>query len=615
MEFSISVNPGPLEVSVGQSIRSTIFKGQGPLKTDHVYLKGISGTTKTFDYPIDVLTADYFTFKIGEGFVDGEYEFYIKRESATKYIAKVEYIVKADIPQGTDFELNSGSTVYGLVSCDGVGVKDVAVTDGYEIVKTDKNGMYQFKSAKKDGYVYITVPSGYEVECEGVQAMFYKSTKKGANTVEQIDFTLYPSGDQTKHTVMFLGDMHLANKQKDISQFSTFTSELNSYIGAHTTDKVYAITLGDMTWDLYWYSNNFCFSQYLKQFNVVKNLPVFHTIGNHDHNMQTSIVGASEGWDAVDWDTAGKYRADMGPNYYSINIGKIHYIVVDNIYCTNTTGGSGDDRHYSDKVSSDNIAWIKKDLANVSKSTPIVLTMHASAYDQSGKASLDNLTELKNCFSGYSKVTFVTGHTHKMWNIEDGSNFEEFNSGAVCASWWWAGYYDSNLNLAQDGAFGGYRIMDINGTEMPSYFKSTAKDASLQFRSYDLNQVYMPESEIANIKDYGVYNSKSSDNKVLLNVWDFGPGWKVEVTENGKALSVSQVTTYDPLYIKVYIGGRYGAKYASSVSFGPAKTNHMFQVTASSATSTLEIKVTDDEGREYKETMERPKAFTVAQYK
>ncbi len=41
----------------------------------------------------------------------------------------------------------------------------------------------------------------------------------------------------------------------------------------------------------------------------------------------------------------------------------------------------------------------------------------------------------------------------------------------------------------------------------------------------------------------------------------------------------------------------------------------MFKVTASSATSTLDIKVTDRVGNVYTETMNRPKAFTTDQYK
>ncbi len=45
------------------------------------------------------------------------------------------------------------------------------------------------------------------------------------------------------------------------------------------------------------------------------------------------------------------------------------------------------------------------------------------------------------------------------------------------------------------------------------------------------------------------------------------------------------------------------------------KTNHMFRVAASSATSTLEFRVTDRFGRVYTETMTLPKDFSTDIYK
>ena len=42
------------------------------------------------------------------------------------------------------FVPDRGTTVYGVVQCDGKGIEGVAVTDGYEVTVTDKDGMYQF---------------------------------------------------------------------------------------------------------------------------------------------------------------------------------------------------------------------------------------------------------------------------------------------------------------------------------------------------------------------------------------------------------------------------------------------------------------------------------------
>ncbi len=611
MDFLLSVSAGPLEVAEGQSIKSLIYKGRGPLKSDVVLLKGIKGTSKTYEYPIDELTSSYFTFKIGEGFQAGTYSFNIKRGDATKFITNVEYVLKAaELPDGVT--IDDGTTVYGLVTCGGNGVQNVMVSDGYEVALTDASGLYQLKSAKKDSYVYITVPSGYEVSCEGSQAIFYDYLTKSAAIPEQHDFTLYSAGDQTVHTAFLLGDMHLAGgKNSDRTQFKKFTSELNAYVAEHSGEKMYAFTLGDMTWDLYWYSKNYCFDEYVADMNAVKNLPVFNTMGNHDNDMKTSVDGSKSGWDAVDWDTAARFRSDLGPNYYSVNIGKIHYLVVDNIYCTNTTGGEGDDRHYEEKVSNDNIAWIKKDLAYVNKSTPVVVLMHAPLYDQSGNYNLASASEFTSCFSGFTDVTFVTGHTHKMWNIKSNPALKEHNSGAVCGTWWWAGKYEPDFNLAQDGAPAGYRVMAVNGTSHTSYFKGTTRNKEEQFRSYDRNQIKIDNP---NMIYYGLYNLSSSANEVLINVWDYDADWKVEVTENGKALKVERSTLYDPLFLKVYVCNRYES-LSTDISFPPFKTNHIFKVTASSATSTLEIKVTDDEGRVYTESMKRPKAFTLDTYR
>lgn len=50
-----------------------------------------------------------------------------------------------------DIKPTGDNNVYGVVHCDGEGLADVVVSDGVEVVKTDKDGVYQFKSAKKWG--------------------------------------------------------------------------------------------------------------------------------------------------------------------------------------------------------------------------------------------------------------------------------------------------------------------------------------------------------------------------------------------------------------------------------------------------------------------------------
>lgn len=615
----------PLSVKPGAEVTFSVYSSKGPKTTDVVVLKNIK-TYKETECTIVRADESEFTFVISDKLESGSFSFGIRRGSVTKNIGNVDITVEREDPidPGDPVQPAEGSSVYGLVSCGGKPIANVAVTDGYLVTVTGSDGVYQLASAKKNGMVYISTPSGYTAPCIGVQAKFYKYTRYSSETVERVDFELEETGDQTNHTMLFFGDMHLADRNNDRAQFRVFTDDVSAYMKAHPSEKIYAMTLGDMTWDCYWYSNSYQFENYLEDINRILNLTVYHSMGNHDHNMQTNVQGNSEGWGAVNWDTERRFRGAMGPNYYSFNVGRIHYISLDDIFCKNTTGGTSSDRHYTEEVISEELTWLEEDLKHVDKATPVFVTMHAPVFTQSGDNSLANASTLLGAFEGFSSVTFVTGHTHKMYNVDKGK-IKELNSGAVCATWWWSGATYQALNTAQDGALGGYRIMDVKGTRTSSYYKCSGRDASYQFRTYDRNSIQIvPENYgVTNetnaaafrkaLENYGGYGSSSKANYVYINVWDYDTGWKIEVTEDGKPLTVTRQSFYDPLFIITYSAPRYIK--TDSPTWGPYKTNHMFRVTASSATSTLEIKVTDDEGREYKESMSRPKAFTIDTYK
>lgn len=517
--------------------------------------------------------------------------------------------------------------VYGKVTCNGQPVADVVVSDGFKMTKTLTNGSYSLSCDKKNSYVFIEVPSGYKVKSNGVQPEFFKKLHDIID-VEQVDFELFEEPGQEHHKILFLGDFHLANSSntKDLRQFDTFTDEINKYVQAHKSDVIYAITLGDMTWDFYWYSNSFMLDRYLVEINSrVKDLTFYHTIGNHDHDYRTSVSGETQGWEAVDWDCAKRYRGNMGPNNYAFNIGAVHYIVLDNILCKNTTGGTTDDRFYDATLSSEAMSFLRQDLQYVSHDTPIIIASHSQYYSQTGGSAVTNLDEFEKILSPYSDVRLVTGHSHKIWNFRKG-NLYEHNSGSVCAAWWWGGYYTPTLNIAQDGSLGGYRIMDIDGTEMTSFFKTVGRDDDYQFRSYDRNDIeitserYLPSAMSSTRKTFDEYvakyssryDKKSTANEVIVNIWDWDEGWSLEVTENGKNLPASKLSSYDPLFFVVYTAQR--CKENKDIAYNPSKTNHLFKVSASAPDTTLEITVTDDEGRSYHETMQRPKSFTIDQY-
>ncbi|GAB3431119.1 calcineurin-like phosphoesterase C-terminal domain-containing protein [Niabella aquatica] len=529
-------------------------------------------------------------------------------------------------PEHTGTESNylpdvPGMTVKGRVQCNGAGVPGVVVSDGLEVTLTDANGVYYLPSAKTKSFVFISVPGGYEVSTGNtILPVFYQAFKAAAPVVETMNFALTKTNNN-KHVVLALGDMHLANRNNDVAQFQNgFLPDAKETIARYRQEgyKVYGLTLGDMTWDAYWYTNKYSFTQYLSVMRHI-DIPVFHTMGNHDNDPYV----------AADWPAEADFRASLGPTYYSFNLGKVHYIVLDNIEYINTGGAEGKpgQRNYNKTIAGDQITWLKKDLATVTdKTTPVILAMHIHlnsnpSVSETASLNLTNAADLINCFSGFSNVHVLTGHTHICYAYENSSALMEHNSGAVCATWWWTGKngYAGN-QICKDGAPGGYAIWKFNDTDYQWLYKSIGYNENYQFRAYDLNEVhitaanYAPNTTDALLADYATpYATKNTGNEILVNVWGYDKRWKVELFENGTTpLPVMRVKVKDPLHIISYEALRLNAGAIPTADFCTATSGHLFQTRASGPTSSVLIKVTDRFGNVYTEMMTRPKALTVS---
>lgn len=615
--------PGSVDVTEGGECTFAVSGGgKSPLTTDTFILESDAGVS--YVCPIVNTSSDSFTVRLADGCETGYYKVFVKRDARKKSFGRIYINIVEDI----DFKPDAGTTVYGIVSSAGVGVENVVVSDGAEVTVTNEKGIYQLKSAKKWGYVFISVPSGYEVPSVGVLPQFHRALKNSADVVERADFKLEKVDGQDSYKIFMLGDMHLANRTGDLGQFAQFTSDLTDYMTRHKGEKMYALTLGDMTWDLYWYSNSYYFPQYLNTVNSqIKNLQIFHTMGNHDNDFQTRS----------DYDAAVKYVDQICPTYYSFNIGKVHYVVMDDIDCSSYDGSTS--RNYVKSLSAEQLDWLAKDLSYVAKTTPVVVAMHAQVfYPTTSGFKIDhdpvNTLRLFDILDGYT-VRFVTGHTHKLFNVTpdapivDGHNFREYNSGSVCASWWWSGNLTPGIHIGTDGTPGGYGIWDVTGTDFQCLYKSTGWPEEYQFRSYDLNNVHfsmadvplMPSDISASVKNaYMQYVNaypQNNDNEVLINIWNWNSDWTLSVVdENRKTLPYTEVWAYDPLHIAALSVKRFNnAGLKSTPSFITDKFTHFFKVKADDADTDLVITVKDEFGNEWTENMQRPKAFSTDAYR
>ena len=621
--FGVSFDcPSLIEVSKGGEYTFQVEGGEEPQASDVLVLESTDGISYTCT--LVSVSENSFTVKISEGCESGTYRVFIKRGDRKKQIGST-YI---NIVEGMDFTPDAGTTVYGVVSTADGPVSGVVVSDGVEVTVTDEQGIYQLQSDKEWGYVFISVPAGYEVPAEGVLPQFYKMMKGDASTAERVDFSLTAVDGQDDYKVLVLGDMHLANRTGDLKQFMEFTSDLNAYRALHQQEKMYAIALGDMTWDLYWYSNSYALPEYLNTINSqVKGLQIFHTIGNHDYDYKATN----------DRDAESRFMDYIAPTYYSFNLGKVHYVVLDDIDCSNYDGTTS--RNYEKRVSAEQLSWLAKDLSHVDKSVPLVVVMHAQVFypSQTDGFKVDhdvlNTTQLLNVLDGY-KVHFITGHTHMNYNVTPddavtgGREVYEHNTGAICGSWWWSGYLTPGVHLSPDGTPGGYAIWSVNGTDMEWMYKATGWTEDYQFRSYDLNNVHfsladvpqMPAGVPASVKkEYMKYVDaypENQDNEVLINIWNWNPRWTLKVTdENGNTLTPEEVWAYDPLHVAAMSVKRFNSSTLTSTpSFITENFPHFFKVKAADSDVDLTITVCDEFGHQWTENMQRPKAFSTDAY-
>lgn len=598
-------------------------RGQGFGDKDVFQLVVEGGSTeKAYFLPMEA-AADKAVVTIPQGLPDGTYAAVVRRAEQEQRLGQLSVRIRNVYVQEELPDI-AGMNVKGVVrDKNGNPLSGVAVSDGVEIVTTDEEGRYYFYSDKSLGRVFISLPSGYMPETVMNIPQISRRFMATNLSVEQFDFTLRPV-DNDRCVLIASTDYHLARRNNDLEQFRDFVNDVNRFILTEQRP-VYVLTMGDLTWDEYWYKNYFTLGDFITEMKDL-NTVAFHCIGNHDHDpYYTEDLAATRQW-----------RDLVMPAYYSFNIGKSHFVCLDDIVYVNNGGAVGTigDKSYHNYVSEDQIAWLKKDLALVEdKAAPLFIMMHAPlAYPNAsfGNTYYDEARarELLACFEGFSEVHVLTGHSHDNRNCQLTDAVMDHNTGAVCTCWWWSDVY-SGRHICKDGTPGGYAVYELEDRDLTWYYKGTGISRDVQFRTYDMNKLWLdPETYLddrtitvdgtpVTIRDwfsqqaYGrSFNRLRSDNCVYINCWNWDPEWKIEVVEEGRgSLAVKRLWEYDPLHLITYVIPRLNK--GSRPSFTANKMGHLFSVQASDPSSTLHITVTDRFGRVYTETMKRPKNFNV----
>ncbi|KAA5541674.1 calcineurin-like phosphoesterase C-terminal domain-containing protein [Adhaeribacter rhizoryzae] len=451
----------------------------------------------------------------------------------------------------------------GKVHQNGKGIAGVAVTDGLNIVLTDKAGRYALNSNATSEFVYISIPRGYAFPQEKGITQFFKPIKAG-NTAITTDFELQQlTTDDTKHNFVVWADPQIIDKS-DAEQLITVSApDLKNLVAQYGSNTLmHAIGCGDLVWDKFE-----LFDDYKKAVEVT-GVPFFQVIGNHDMDIKARTDDGS----------AQTFKSLFGPSYYSFNRGEIHYVVLDDVFFIGTA------KKYIGYLTEKQLQWLEQDLSYVKPGTTVVVSLHIPV--NSGNKRRNNLkedaiggvvsnrAELYRILKSY-KAHIMSGHTHVCEKVLE-ENTIEHTHGAVCGAWWTG-------PICTDGTPSGYGVYEVNGSDLKWYYKSVGKDKNHQFRIY-------PKGSVPDRPD-----------EIVVNVWNWDPEWKVTWFENGNNKGeMKREVGLDPLSVELHAGAALPQKHKF---VDPTLTDHLFFAKPSSQAKEIKIEVTDRFGQVFSDSL------------
>lgn len=254
---------------------------------------------------------------------------------------------------------------------------------------------------------------------------------------------------------VFMTDIHVQPELNGDEGFKKAIKEVNQL------NPDFVITGGDLVFDALGQSHERASQLYDMYIDVCRNfeMPVYNTLGNHE------VFGLYErsGISPTHKDFGKKmFKRRLGyeKTYYSFDHKGWHFIILDDI-------GFTENRRYTAEIDSAEFNWIKNDLKQLDKESPIVITLHiplVSIAEQirnggtsalSAGVALANSHEILKLFEGYNLKIVLQGHLHIVEEIIY-NNVHFITAGAVSGKWW----KGSNAGFPE-----GFVLVDIQNNE------------------------------------------------------------------------------------------------------------------------------------------------------
>ncbi len=374
------------------------------------------------------------------------------------------------------------------------GLPNVRVSNGVDVVVTDKGGRYALQVAD-EAVVFITKPSGYvpPVNSDQLPRFFYLHQPNGSPSTlrfpgiaptgplpESIDFPLLRQEEPTRFKALLFSDTQPQSEAEVDFIRETVVPEV---IG---TDAAFGMTMGDIMFDdLSLYPR---FNRVISRIGV----PWYNVPGNHE-------IDYSSLDDRYSLET---FKRWFGPTYYAFENANVLFVVLDDIEYNGRSdaeypAGLRAGGTFVSRISPDQLTWLANELRQLPDDKLVFLTMHSPLKTNTGEAerpeaNVMNRRELFDVLRGRSKVYSVAGHTHMAEHLyfgaEDGwhgVNDLHHQILATVSGSWWSGPIDAAgipVSDLRDGTPRGYHVLDVDGTSVRVRYKAVGRPDDYQMR-------------------------------------------------------------------------------------------------------------------------------------
>lgn len=472
-------------------------------------------------------------------------------------------------------ELPEGKDTYGYIKdTSGAAITEVVVTDGYSTVTTDTEGKYALLRNAEAKFVYYSLPSGYKVNVGATYQLpsFYSKLK--ADKV-RYDFTLVKlATTEERFDLICIGDPQVGDGANVVRFKEEIAADMREYV-ASSGVPCYAISLGDLVNNVWTLFPNMVVA--MRQ--NMTGLPVFQTIGNHDHEYPTENDAAAR----------SKYESYFGPVNYSFNRGKAHIVSMDNVM-----HGCQTSAEYIAGFSKEQYDWLVEDLSHVPKDHMVILCVHipfrgGEALGGSNMNTDKYYNEVKTLLAEYSYASIMSAHTHnnqKYVHTAGDKKIVEHITGTTCGAWW-------KSTVCTDGTPIGYGIFHIDGNNVTEWkYKAARHSEDFQIR------LYRTSDKFTGGATESYYFANKSASRIVANIWNWDEDWTVKVYEDNVDKGTMTKYSDKDAWVEAYHVGVLNASdsYAS-------KTSHMFYYDLANTSASVRVEATDRFGNVFTQSL------------